>query len=107
MRVADMPLDKDARRPIDMIPTLDGWIDVAEEMIAVRWSAVAWQVNGELTSRTLHPLPDLLFIIQLIRQYRDQLLKEAGYAVASESRLAACPLSNSEQQLGEFGHHAR
>ena len=102
-----MPLEKDARRPIDMIPTLDGWIDVAEEMIAVRWSAVAWQVSDDLTSGTLHPLPDLFFVLQLIRQYRDQLLKEAGYAVASESRLAASPLSNSEQQLGEFSHHAR
>lgn len=72
--------EKDARRPIDMIPILDGWIGGAEEMIASRLSAVAWQAGGDPTGRTRHPMPDLLFILQLMREYRDQLLEEAGYA---------------------------
>lgn len=110
MRAADMPLtETEARRPIDMIPMLDGWIATAEEMIASRWSAIALDAGGHAAGCTLHPLPDLLFVLQLMRQYRDQLLKEAGYAVASGAlpQAAPYPLPHSEQQLGEFAHHAR
>ena len=81
MRAVDMAsAEKDARRPIDLIPILDGWIEVAEDVVACRWAAVSRQSIDILALGAPHPLLDLLSLLQLMRQYRDQVLREAGYA---------------------------
>lgn len=68
------------RRPLDMIPILDSWIDAAEEIVACRWLAVSRQATDTFAIDPPHPLADLLSILHLMRQYRDQRLQEAGYA---------------------------